>query len=153
MKQRFDLTTQAGLNAAMRVLEGRPDLAMLEYGYRLVKDFFSSNDAEKQAEAARVLIEEGKKQGVDEMEIVLNNTKGFKLNIPLEGGKIDTLLGNDGKIHLKVKFINDRMMSPLLGTGAKSSKASFFQNKTLSVVLIVMLIILCILAGYLIAKL
>ena len=98
MKQVYDLTTKSGIDKALMVLEGLNN--PLGMALKFLKDLLSSNDPEKQAEVVKELIESGKKQGVDEMEITLENRKGFKLDIPLEDVKINSSLGSDGKIHL-----------------------------------------------------
>ena len=88
------------------------------------------------------------------MEIVLNNTKGFKLNIPLEGGKIDTVLGNDGKIHVKVRFKKEEPIRPLLEsrTDNDSQKSSALSNKNYLMIaaLVLLLLIICVLVCYII---
>ena len=38
------------------------------------------------------------------MEITIDNHKGFKLNVPMEGEKIDTSIGSNDKMTLKVKY-------------------------------------------------
>jgi len=38
------------------------------------------------------------------MEIVMDNKRGFKLNVPMEDVKIDALVGADDKMHIKVKY-------------------------------------------------
>lgn len=154
MKKVYDLTTKSGLDKALDVLKNDPGVVVAKYAYEFVKDFFSSNNTEKQNEAAKALIEEGKRSGVDEMEIVLNNTKGFKLNIPLEGGKIDTALGNDGKIHVKVKFKKEEPIRPLLesGTDNDSQKSSALSKKNYLMIaaLVLLLLIVCVLVCYII---
>ena len=150
MKQVYDLTTQSGIDKALMVLEGLNN--PLSMALKFLKDLLSSNDPEKQAEVVKELIESGRRQGVDEMEITLENHKGFKLDIPLEDVKINSSLGSDGKIHLKVKFQKDEPIRPLLETPSNSSnqKSSALSNKTtlLAAVLVILLIIICVLVCY-----
>lgn len=59
----------------------------------------------KQGEIAKKLIEAGKETDVDEMEIILDNTKGFHFDAPIdEKCKIDTVIGSDEKVVIKVKY-------------------------------------------------
>lgn len=51
------------------------------------------------------LIEAGKANGVDEMEIKLDNKKGLHIDAPIdEKCKIDTVIGSDEKVTIKVKY-------------------------------------------------
>ena len=59
---------------------------------------------EVQRDTIERLIQKGRENGTDEMEIVINNKRGFKFNAPIEGTKIDTLIGADEKIHIKIKY-------------------------------------------------
>ena len=150
MKQVYDLTTKSGIDKALMVLEGLNN--PLGMALKFLKDLLSSNDPEKQAEVVKELIESGRKQGVDEMEITLENRKGFKLDIPLEDVKINSSLGSDGKIHLKVRFQKDEPIRPLLESplNTGSQKSSALSNKTtlLAAVLVILLIIICVLVCY-----
>ena len=66
---------------------------------------FSSDTLKLQKETAEQLIKRGKEEGVDAMEITVNNSRGFKLNMPIdESLKIDTMIGADEKMHIKVKY-------------------------------------------------
>ena len=49
-------------------------------------------------------IEQGKTQGVDNMQIKINNIKGVKLNIPKDKVQVDTIMGKDNSITLNVKY-------------------------------------------------
>lgn len=73
--------------------------------YKIAKWIFDSDSAKKQGEIAKKLIEAGKQNGVDEMEIKLDNTKGFHFDAPIdENCKIDTVIGADEKVTIKVKY-------------------------------------------------
>jgi 2-keto-3-deoxy-6-phosphogluconate aldolase len=66
---------------------------------------FSSETLKLQKDTAEQLIKRGKEEGVDEMEITVKNARGFKLNMPIdENLKINTLIGADEKMHIKVKY-------------------------------------------------
>lgn len=71
---------------------------------KIIDSIFNSDTSERQAKAAEELIKQGKENGVDNMEITIDNTKGFKLNIPIEDVKIDTMIGGDEKMIIKVKY-------------------------------------------------
>lgn len=58
----------------------------------------------EQRQTIEAAIQKGKDSGVDEMEIQTNDTTGIKLNVPIDGVKIDTILGKEGKVLIKVKY-------------------------------------------------
>lgn len=100
MEKKYDLTKKDVLWAVL----GDWD-SIIKVGKSLIDSFFNNTESiSKQQEAAEALIKRGKEEGVDEMEITLDNHKGFKLNVPIEGVKIDTLIGSNDKMTLKVKY-------------------------------------------------
>ena len=105
--EKYDLTTKDGLQTALDVLEStfmfNPTIALIKYVIDKFTDLSKSLDA--QQKAAEVLIRQGKENGVDDMEITMNNKRGFKLNVPIdEGVKIDTMIGSDEKMTIKVRY-------------------------------------------------
>lgn len=99
--QKFDLTTEKGLKYAMLVLA--PTIPLF---YKLAKLLLSERKETqlRQAKMAADLIKQGKESGVDEMEITMNNIKGLKINVPIDEMKIDTVIGADDTITMKVKY-------------------------------------------------
>lgn len=111
MEKTYDLTKNDVLNSVLKGLMPKDNfekvLMLNPYAYLAKKGLeyiFNSDTSTKQAEAAKSLIIQGKQEGVEEMEITLNNSKGFKLNIPFEDVKIDTLLGSNETMIIKVKY-------------------------------------------------
>ncbi len=111
MEKTYDLTKSEVLNTVLQGLMPKDNydkvLLLNPYAYLAKKGLeyiFNSNTATKQAEAAKSLIIQGKQAGVDEMEIKLNNSKGFKLDVPLEEAQIDTIIGSNETMTLKVKY-------------------------------------------------
>ena len=101
--KKFDLTTAIGRNAVQSLLCVNP---ILNVGITLVKELFKSKDVEAQSQLAESLIKKGLEDGLEEMEIVLDNSKGgFNFSAPIEGVQISAgmSLPND-KIMLKVKY-------------------------------------------------
>ena len=97
----FDLTTKDGMEIAKKYFELTP-VGML---FKIGKMIFDSDSVKKQGKAVEDLIKAGKEKGVDEMEIILENKKGFHFNAPIEEGiKIETALGSDEKIKIRVKY-------------------------------------------------
>lgn len=72
----------------------------------IIKQLIDSgrNTTESQKKAAEDLIRAGKQNGVDEMEIKMQNSNGFKFKTLVEGCNIDTVFGNDNTVTLKVKY-------------------------------------------------
>lgn len=78
---------------------------VIKFGSMILDKVFSSETLKLQKDTAEQLIKRGKEEGVDEMEITVKNSRGFKLNMPIdENLKIDTLIGADEKMHIKVKY-------------------------------------------------
>lgn len=79
--ERYDLTNRDVWKKLTKrhILSGT--LAVLPFDI-LIHYVFGSNATKVQAKTAAELIKQGKKSGVDEMEIKVDNTKGFKLNVP-----------------------------------------------------------------------
>ena len=97
----FDLTTKAGMEIAKKYFELTP-VGML---FKIGKMILDSDSVKKQGKTVEDLIKAGKERGVDEMEIILDNKKGFHFNAPIEEGiKIETALGSDEKIKIRVKY-------------------------------------------------
>ena len=97
----FDLTTKDGMEIAKKYFELTP-VGML---FKIEKMIFDSDSVKKQGKTVEDLIKVGKEKGVDEMEIILDNKKGFHFDAPIdEGIKIDTVLGSDEKVRIRVKY-------------------------------------------------
>lgn len=78
---------------------------IVSIGKYIFEKLFSKDTIKAQQEAAESLIKKGKENGVDEMEITVDNTRGFKLNVPMDDDvKIDTVVGADEKMVIKVKY-------------------------------------------------
>lgn len=103
--EKFDLTTKGGYDKASAFLKGYFEMTPLGMAYKVAKWILDSNTVEKQGKAAEELIKVGKDKGVDEMEIIMDNKKGFHFEAPLEDGvKIDTTAGSDEKLKIRVKY-------------------------------------------------
>lgn len=101
IKECFDLTTKEGVKSSLGFIAAGPFVMIGAY---LLKSIFGSNRTEVQTEMAENLIKRGKEDGVDEMEITMDNSRGFKFKAPIEGVDIETKLGADEKMHVKVKY-------------------------------------------------
>ncbi|MBD5368119.1 MAG: hypothetical protein HDR83_02485 [Bacteroides sp.] len=103
--KKFDLTTQAGVALAQNFLgtsligNGGPLFIVGKY---LLDKLFTT--PEEQGKVVQNLIEKGKKEGVDEMEIELKDRGGLAFNAPIEGCNIDVHVGKDQKMRIKVKY-------------------------------------------------
>ena len=113
MKTKFDLTNKdellsiiTGSAFDMGVMSASAIInpivpPILVAGKYVAEKIFSKDTLKAQQEAAEKLIKAGHDNNVDEMEITVNNTRGFKLNVPLDDVKIDTVVGADEKCVLK----------------------------------------------------
>lgn len=100
-KLTYDLTTKEGLKTCLNVLGQGP------FGFivgKLISSIFESKSTEKQAQIVEKLIVKGKEEGVDEMEIIIDNSKGIDFGVPVENTEIKAKIGADEKTHIKVKY-------------------------------------------------
>ena len=114
--EKYDLTNKSELVKVTKELMSGPFAKTLlatnpmipvitEFGKIVLDKMFSTETLKLQKETAEQLIKRGKEEGVDEMEITVKNSRGFKLNMPIdESVKIDTMIGADEKMHIKVKY-------------------------------------------------
>ena len=114
--EKYDLTNKKELVNVITVLMSSslaPTLlaanplfpVILKFGGMILDKIFSTETLKLQKDTAESLIKRGKENGVDEMEITVKNTRGFKLNVPIDDSiKIDTMIGADEKMHIKVKY-------------------------------------------------
>lgn len=101
----FDLTTKDGMEIAKKYVLSYFELTTVGMLYKLGKIIFDSDRVKKQGKTVEDLIKVGKEKGVDEMEITLDNKNGFHFDAPIdEGIKIDTVLGSDEKVRIRVKY-------------------------------------------------
>lgn len=100
---KLDLTTKEGLdNANKALMIINPILGIGVLGFR--KLFASVPSAEEQKETAIKLIEEGKKNGVESMDIEISGEAGAHFSVPIEGVDISMGAGSKGNIHVHVKY-------------------------------------------------
>lgn len=105
--EQYDLTNNKGLAKAAGVLSDNlllvnPGLALGKYLIDKVTDLTKTWAVQR--ETAEKLIKKGKEDGVDEMEITMDNHRGFKMNVPIDGVQINTHLGANEKMVVKVKY-------------------------------------------------
>lgn len=97
----YDLTTKSGKMEAINstILFGfSPILGFA----KLALDKLSSS--KQQGEIVNEFIRRGKENGVKEMEITIDNQKGFDFSVPIEGVDVKAKAGSDEKIHLRVIY-------------------------------------------------
>ena len=103
VKEIKDLMSGPFANALLAVNPLVP--VILKFGGMILDKIYSTETLKLQKDTAESLIKRGKENGVDEMEITVKNSRGFKLNVPIDDGiKIDTMIGADEKVHIKVKY-------------------------------------------------
>jgi len=101
----LDLTTKEGITKALTSM-AIVYSPFLFGGLKIIDRIISAHQEGQRIQKKIVedAIKHGKENGVDQMEIKMNNIKGFKLNIPIEDIKIDTTIGADDSITLNVKY-------------------------------------------------
>lgn len=100
--KKYDLTSNKDIQRIVSDFGMNPLNALAKYALDKITDL--SNAWNTQRDVATRLIKEGKEHGVKEMEITINNTRGLKFNVPMDDVKIDTVVGADEKMHIKVKY-------------------------------------------------
>ena len=115
----FDLTTEAGLNEALRILKDRkwwvmaalanpalagPILAIqaLDKGLDLIRD--SKSTIQKQREATIEIIKAGKDNNASSLEVTLDQRAGIDLGSELQGVSLNFAAGTEGKMTIKVQY-------------------------------------------------
>lgn len=114
--EKYDLTNKKELANAITVLMGSSFATtllavnplfpvVLKFGSMILDKVFSTETLKLQKDTAEQLIKLGKEKGVKEMEVIVKNTRGLKFKMPIdENLKINTLIGADEKMHIKVKY-------------------------------------------------
>jgi len=102
---KFDLTTEEGMKKAMT--DSCIAFPIPYLMFKMGKAILSRNavSTQKQKEVVEALIEQGKRDGVDEMEITMGNYTGVKSRISTNDKySVDILVGADDKMTLRVKY-------------------------------------------------
>ena len=76
-----------------------------KYLFDSFKSLFSvEKEIEEQREAAVRIIQAGKENGVDELEITMSEKAGLSLESSVEGFPVELIAGKSGNMTLKVKY-------------------------------------------------
>ena len=112
----FDLTTQNGFNTAKDFLSSNksgildfiqnPATALIKMALEKGYDLLTQKDKiEAQKDMVSTLIKQGKENGVDNMEIIVDNTEGLSFNgSQIDGCPIKATLGSNDKMTIKVQY-------------------------------------------------
>lgn len=100
----FDLTTKKGQKEASQYLV--PGLLGITLPLGIAAWLISKNkkSASGQGELAERLIKTGKENGVDNLEITVDKKVGSSFETNIKGVSINSMLGSDDKMTLKVKY-------------------------------------------------
>ena len=112
----FNLTTQNGFNTAKDFLSSNksgildfiqnPATALIKMALEKGYDLLTQKDKiEAQKDMVSTLIKQGKENGVDNMEITVDNTVGLSFNgSQIDGCPIKATLGSNDKMMIKVQY-------------------------------------------------
>lgn len=112
----FDLTTQNGFNTAKDFLSSNksgildfiqnPATALIKMALEKGYDLLTQKDKiEAQKDMVSTLIKQGKENGVDNMEITVDNTVGLSFDgSQIDGCPIKATLGSNDKMTIKVQY-------------------------------------------------
>ena len=112
----FDLITQNGFNTAKDFLSSNksgildfiqnPATALIKMALEKGYDLLTQKDKiEAQKDMVSTLIKQGKENGVDNMEITVDNTVGLSFNgSQIDGCPIKATLGSNDKMTIKVQY-------------------------------------------------
>lgn len=105
MENSYDLTTYTGLNKTLSLIK--------KYGWiinpipwLIYKALSPELSTEKQVDAAKTLIEAGKKNGVKRMRIKIGHKAGLELSTLMQGFPIKVMMGNNGIAEVEVDYEN-----------------------------------------------
>jgi len=107
MDNSYDLTTKNGYKKAINFLKnyGFVIFPIIPLVMWFVDTVFSpEKSTEKQAEVARQLIIEGKKQGVKKMNVKVGHDAGINIGSNVEGIPLKVKVGNSGYIEIEVEY-------------------------------------------------
>ena len=94
--EKFDLTTKPGKLRRLPKCHSFPSILYLDWQHLLQTNWYHLK--------TRVKLPKNLSDGVKEMEITLNNDKGFDFGVPVEGIDIKAKAGSNEKIHIKVVY-------------------------------------------------
>ena len=112
----FNLTTQNGFNTAKDFLLSNksgilgfiqnPATALIKMALEKGYDLLTQKDKiEAQKDMVSTLIKQGKENGVDNMEIIVDNTVGLSFNgSQIDGCPIKATFGSNDKMMIKVQY-------------------------------------------------
>ena len=112
----FNLTTQNGFNTAKDFLSSNksgildfiqnPATALIKMALEKGYDLLTQKDKiEAQKDMVSTLIKQGKENGVDNMEITVDNTVGLSFNgSQIDGCPIKATFGSNDKMTIKVQY-------------------------------------------------
>ena len=103
MEKSYDLTTYKGVNKALDIFK-KYGWVINPIPWLVYKALSPELSTEKQVEAARTLIEAGKKNGVKRMKIKIGHKAGLELSTLLQGFPIKVMIGNDGIAEVEVDY-------------------------------------------------
>lgn len=116
MRTSYDLTTVDGFKIAISHIRATPivgsifseQLWLLEktlgLAEKLIDVFSPAQAVEKQAQAVSDLIKAGKQNGVKKMTITMDEQAGIHIESPIEGAKLNFLVGSKGKTKVEVEY-------------------------------------------------
>lgn len=99
--KKYDLTTQSGIKDIFDSGLLANTFPLMNLLVEFCKSLFTNS--KEQAKAVEEIIKNGKEQGVDSMEITINNIKGLNLDIG-EDVQTKCVIGSDEKMHIHVKY-------------------------------------------------
>jgi len=109
MESSYDLTSVAGVRAAVESLKGNRFLNMLcgreLWLFDKILSIFDSNKlCETQKKTAEALIRAGKENGAKKMTITMSQQAGVNFDMPIDGVNIRAMAGNKGKMTIQVEY-------------------------------------------------
>ena len=100
--KKFDLTTQEGVLNAYKYAFTEYFLFIPRSITAIIERIFAS--PEEQQKLVEDIIKKGKEEGVDAMEIELEDKGGINLDRPIEGCEIKGNIGKNQKYKINVKY-------------------------------------------------
>lgn len=105
MEKKYDLTTYKGFTTSIDLLK-KYGWILTPIPWLIYKALSPEITTEKQVEAAKSLIEAGKKNGISKMKIKIGHKAGVDIGAMFQGIPIKLMMGNNGLCELEVDYID-----------------------------------------------
>lgn len=103
---KFDLTSKEGFKKAIDFAKSDDFMLIINpLGWLFMKTFSPEKTTEKQLEAIKEIIKEGKKQNVKKMKIKVDHKAGIDIASKLEEFPVNLKFGNEAHTEIEIEYL------------------------------------------------